>query len=98
MKTFSYRACMTDGSAVRGTIAADSAPAAVRMLAAEGKTVLRIRERRDFRLPDFLRLRGSISAEERIAFLHELAAVLEAGLPVHEALAHLRAGVSEHSF
>ena len=98
MKTFSYRACMTDGSAVRGTIAADSAPVAVRMLAAEGKTVLRIRERRDFRLPDFLRLRGSISAEERIAFLHELAAVLEAGLPVHEALAHLRAGVSEHSF
>ena len=98
MKTFSYRACMTDGSAVRGTIAADSAPAAVRMLAAEGKTVLRIRERRDFRLPGFLRLRGSISAEERIAFLHELAAVLEAGLPVHEALAHLRAGVSEHSF
>ena len=98
MKTFSYRACMTDGSAVRGTIAADSARVAVRMLAAEGKTVLRIRERRDFRLPDFLRLRGSISAEERIAFLHELAAVLEAGLPVHEALAHLRAGVSEHSF
>ena len=82
---------------LRGTITAESAPAAVRTLAAEGKIVLRIKEQHSFRLPDVLRVWGGITEEERIAFLHELAALLEAGLPVHEALAHLCAGVSERS-
>ena len=41
MKKFSYRACTSEGVALRGTIAAESATEAVRTLAAEGKTVLR---------------------------------------------------------
>lgn len=92
MKKFSYRACTSEGVALRGTLAAESASEAVRALAAEGKTVLRLREQRDFHLPDFLRMRRGITAEERIAFLHELAALLGAGLPVHEALARLADG------
>ena len=92
MKKFSYRACTSEGVALRGTLAAESASEAVRILAAEGKTVLRLREQRDFRLPDVLRLQRGITAEERIAFLHELAALLGAGLPVHEALARLSDG------
>ena len=92
MKKFSYRACTSEGVALRGTLAAESASEAVRALAAEGKTVLRLREQRDFRLPDVLRMRRGITAEERIAFLHELAALLGAGLPVHEALARLADG------
>ena len=92
MKKFSYRACTSEGVALRGTLAAESASEAVRILAAEGKTVLRLREQRDFRLPDALRLQRGITAEERIAFLHELAALLGAGLPVHEALARLSDG------
>lgn len=98
MKKFSYRACTSEGVALRGTIAAESAPEAVRILAAEGKTVLRLREQREFCLPDFLRLRHGITVEERIAFLHELAALLGAGLPVHEALAHLSDGKRETSY
>lgn len=97
MRTFSYHARAEGGISLRGTITADSAPAAVRALAAEGKIVLRIREENGFRLPDVPLMWGGITAEERIAFLHELAALLEAGLPMHEALAHLRAGVSERS-
>ena len=98
MKKFSYRACTSEGVALRGTLAADSTSEAVRALAAEGKTVLRLREQRDFRLPDFLRLQRGISAEERIAFLHELAALLGAGLPVHEALARLADGERETAY
>ena len=99
MKKFSYRACTSAGVALRGTIAAESAPEAVRILAAEGKTVLRLRERREFCLPDFLWLRrGGITAEERIAFLHELAALLGAGLPVHEALAQITDGAREGAY
>mgnify|MGYP000861231734 FL=1 len=97
MKMFSYRARTTDGAKLCGTIAAESAPVAVRTLAAEGKTVLHIREQRTFSLALPLWLRGRIAAEERIAFLHELAALLGAGLPIHEALAHLRAGTDESS-
>ena len=98
MKKFSYRACTSEGVALRGTIAAESATEAVRTLAAEGKTVLRLREQSDFRLPDFLRLRHGITAEERIAFLHELAALLGAGLPVHEALAQITDGAREGAY
>ena len=97
MKRFSYHARAEGGMSLRGTITAESAPAAVRVLAAEGKVVLRIREQNGFHLPNVPRVHAGISAEERIAFLHELAALLEAGLPVHEALTHLRAGVSERS-
>ena len=97
MKRFSYHARAEGGMSLRGTITAESAPAAVRALAAEGKIVLRISEQNGFHLPNVPRVWSGISAEERIAFLHELAALLEAGLPVHEALAHLRAGVSERS-
>ena len=92
MKRFSYRARSADGAAVHGTIAAESAPAAVRALAAEGKIALHIGEPHSFRLPPMLRLSVGISAEERIAFLHELSALLRAGLPVHEALACLAEG------
>ena len=89
MRTFSYRARAADGTSVRGTIAAASEPDAVRVLAAEGKAVLHLKERRSVSLPAVLGGRGGITAEERIAFLHELAALLAAGLPVHEALARL---------
>ena len=89
MRTFSYRARTTDGAEVRGHLAAESAPAAVRALAAQGRMVVRLEERREFHLPSFLRMRSNITAEERIAFFHESAALLQAGMPVHEALAHL---------
>ena len=89
MRTFSYRARTTDGAEVRGHFAAESAPAAVRALAAQGRMVVRLEERREFHLPSFLRMHSNITAEERIAFFHELAALLQAGMPVHEALARL---------
>ena len=89
MRTFSYRARTTDGAEVRGHLAAESAPAAVRALAAQGRMVVRLEERREFHLPSFLRMRSNITAEERIAFFHESAALLQAGMPVHEALARL---------
>lgn len=97
MKMFSYRACTVDGRIRRGVVAAESAPAAVRTLAAEGKTALDIRERRTVRVPSVPILHGGITAEDRIAFLHELAALLAAGMPVHEALGHIRAGVVSDS-
>ena len=97
MKKFSYHARASDGAALRGTIAAESAPAAVRVLAAEGKIVLRIRPQLDFGLPTTLRLRGPITAEARIAFLHELAALMQAGLPVHESLARLTEASSQRT-
>lgn len=97
MKMFSYRACTVDGQTRCGVVAAESAPAAVRALAAEGKTALDIRERRTVRVPSVPILHGGITPEDRIAFLHELAALLVAGMPVHEALGHIRAGVVSDS-
>lgn len=97
MKMFSYRACTVDGQTRCGVVAAESAPAAVRALAAEGKTALDIRERRTVRVPSVPILHRGITAEDRIAFLHELAALLAAGMPVHEALGHIRAGVVSDS-
>lgn len=89
MKTFSYSARTANGEKVKGTVAAESAPAAVRAAAAEGKIVIRITEQRPVRLPRPAGLFGSISAEDRIAFFRELAALLSAGIPIHTALAHL---------
>ena len=97
MKMFSYRACTVDGQTRCGVVAAESAPAAVRALAAEGKTALDIRERRTVRVPSVPILHRGITPEDRIAFLHELAALLAAGMPVHEALGHIRAGVVSDS-
>ena len=97
MKMFSYGACTVDGQTRCGVVAAESAPAAVRALAAEGKTALDIRERRTVRVPSVPILHRGITAEDRIAFLHELAALLAAGMPVHEALGHIRAGVVSDS-
>lgn len=97
MKMFSYRACTVDGQTRCGVVAAESAPAAVRALAAEGKTALDIRERRTVRVPSVPILHGGITPEDRIAFLHELAALLAAGIPVHEALGHIHAGVVSDS-
>lgn len=97
MKMFSYRACTVDGQIRCGVVAAESAPAAVRALAAEGKTALDIRERLTVRMPSVPILHGGITPEDRIAFLHELAALLGAGMPVHEALGHIRTGVASDS-
>ena len=55
MRTFTYRARTVDGRVLRGEIAAASAPAAARTLAAEGKIALAISERHDVRLPAVLR-------------------------------------------
>ena len=96
MRKFSYRARATDGADMRGTITANSAPAAARALAAEGKIAIDIRERREFHLPTVLHLRRGMSDEARIAFLQELAVLLRAGLPVHEALARLAEGVPQN--
>ena len=68
------------------------------MLAAEGKIALRIYEQHDFCLPSPLHMSSRITAEERIAFLHELAALLGAGLPVHEALEHLAEDVRNSAY
>jgi hypothetical protein len=96
MRKFSYRARTIDGADMRGTITANSAPAAARALAAEGKIAIDIRERREFHLPTALHLRRGMSDEARIAFLQELAVLLRAGLPVHEALARLAEGVPQN--
>ena len=96
MKKFSYQARTADGLEVCGVIAAESAPAAARALAAEGKTPLRIRAQWNFRLPRLHPNRG-MTGEERIAFLHELAALLGAGLPVHTSLERLAEGMRDSS-
>ena len=97
MRTVTYRARTVDGRVLRGEIAAASAPAAARTLAAEGKIALAISERHDVRLPSVLRSRSRISAEEQIAFLHELTTLLGAGLPVHEALRRLVDGAAPNA-
>ena len=97
MRTFTYRARTVDGRVLRGEIAAASAPAAARTLAEEGKIALAISERHDVRLPSVLRPRSRISAEEQIAFLHELTTLLGAGLPVHEALRRLVDGAAPNA-
>ena len=96
MKKFSYQARTADGLEVCGVIAAESAPAAARALAAEGKTPLHIRAQWNFRLPRLHPNRG-MTGEERIAFLHELAALLGAGLPVHTSLERLAEGMRDSS-
>ena len=96
MKKFSYQARTADGLEVCGVIAAESAPAAARALAAEGKTPLRIRAQWNFRLPRLHPNRG-MTGEARIAFLHELAALLGAGLPVHTSLERLAEGMRDSS-
>lgn len=97
MKIFSYRARTVDGTRVKGRIEAESAPAAARALAAEGRAVVHMEERRVWVPQAVRRLDGRVTEEERIAFFQELAALLGAGLPVHEALAHLADGTETAS-
>ena len=92
MRTFAYRARTADGMEIKGRIAAESAPVAVRKLADEGQVVVHMEERWEFRPLVSLQLRRRITAEERIAFFHELTALLGAGLPIHEALTRLLDG------
>lgn len=99
MKPFSYRACTSDGRRVKGRIEAETAVVAARALAADGLVVVQIEERRHIfpmrRMP--LQLRGRAAEEERIALFQELAALLAAGLPLHEALGKLADGTNETS-
>ena len=89
MRTFSYRARTADGRQVRGDICAESGPAAARALAAEGRVVVHLTERRALHLPRLPQIFGGLTEEERIAFFHETASLMGAGMPIHEALARL---------
>lgn len=92
MKSFSYRARTQDGAEVKGRVAAERAVDVVRMLAADGRTVVHIEERNAPHLPVFSPRSSRLSAEERIAFFQETATLLGAGLPIHEALARIAEG------
>jgi len=99
MKSFSYRARAADGTRVKGRIDAERPEEAVCSLAGEGITVTDIKERRSILAIDRLRIHIGIrvSAEERIAFFEELAALLGAGIPIHEALGQIAAGADAAS-
>ena len=99
MKSFSYRACATDGTRVKGTVTAEHPVEAVRSLAAEGLTVVDLKERRCLLRVGDIRLwcLDVPSEEERIALFEELAALLAAGMPVHEALGQIAAGADAAS-
>ena len=92
MKRFSYRARMADGSLVRGSIDAEHAALAARELMVQGKTVVALYEKRmGISLRDLF-LRKEVTDVECIALFQEMAVLLGAGLPVHEALARLSSG------
>ncbi len=99
MKSFSYRACATDGTRIKGTVTAEHPVEAVRSLAAEGLTVVDLKERRCLLRVGDIRLwcLDVPSEEERIALFEELAALLAAGIPVHEALGQIAAGTDAAS-
>lgn len=90
-RSFLYRGMTRDGTASRGTLGAVDERAAMRRLAAEGLIVTEIREAPAARAPGQDR---GLKQTERVLVLRQLALMLEAGVPLLEALDTVAQGMT----
>ena len=89
MTQFQYRARTVSGELTSGAIAAASQAEAGRMLREEGKFVVELETAEDSSAPagqSAAPSRGRIKREHVIAFTHQLAVMVETGVPISETL------------
>ena len=80
---FDYEAIDASGRPVKGQLEAESATDVVRALSRDGHTVVDVSERTPSAMPTFQRRLGTA---ELIVSLHELATLLESGVPLGDAI------------
>ena len=83
MQEFEYEAVAPDGRTVKGQAKADSVTGLVRGLAAEGHTVVEVRERREAMASG---VRRRLRPQELVVAFHELATLLESGVSLSDAV------------
>ncbi|MHC4064723.1 MAG: type II secretion system F family protein [Planctomycetota bacterium] len=89
MARFAYVARNTDGQSLQGEVAAPSEPEAARLLRAEGKFVVTLRELAEQLDPSqvgFSLGGGRVSRDEVIHFASQLGIMIESGVPITEAI------------
>ena len=92
MQEYEYEVIDADGRLVKGQAQSASVTDLVRGLSAEGYTVVEVNERRAARRSAFLR---RVRPQERVTSFHELAVLLESGVPLGDAV-QAQAGGSHH--
>ena len=83
MSEYEYEVVDRNGRLVTGRAEADSVTELVRSLSAEGHTVVEVNERRAPARPAF---RRRVRMQDRVVAFHELATLLESGVPLGDAV------------
>lgn len=86
MPVYFYQAIDKTGVITSGQLEADNEPAAIGKVRGRGLTVLEINETRSSPFKSLLRLRRSVKLGELCLFSRQLAAMLDAGIPLTRAL------------
>ncbi|HJX59552.1 hypothetical protein A2V61_01745 [Candidatus Woesebacteria bacterium RBG_19FT_COMBO_47_8] len=90
MKRFTYKAKDKEGKVVTGEVEASSDSVAAKLVRQKGLTVISIKPARENLLSFIRRLRERISLTDVSTFTRQLATMVNAGLPITEALLILR--------
>ncbi|KKU47981.1 MAG: Type II secretion system protein, partial [Candidatus Woesebacteria bacterium GW2011_GWF2_46_8] len=90
MKRFTYKAKDKSGSVVTGEVEASSAQVAAKLVRARGLTVIAITPRRESLLTLIQKFRDRITLGDVATFTRQLATMVNAGLPITQALLILR--------
>ena len=94
MRNFEYEIVDQTGRIAKGRGQAASVTDLARELNAEGHTVIEVRE---FRAARYSPFRRRISVQDRITALHELATLLESGVPLGDAVQAQAGGTRHHA-
>lgn len=90
MKKYNYRAKDKQGKAVTGRVEASSPEVAARLIRERELVLISLKPVRESPLLMIRRLRGKVSPSEVSTFTRQLATMVNAGLPITEALSILR--------
>lgn len=101
MANFKYSARNAGGSVASGVVSANSQSDAVATLKGRSLTVMDIREeaaRKGFSLAKLLQLCAHVRMDDMVLFTRQLATMIEAGIPILEALEVLHEQVTDKGF
>ncbi len=90
MKKYTYKAKDPKGATVKGEVEASTASYAAKLVRQRGLTVISIHESGAGILATFTKARNNISAADVSTFTRQLSTMINAGLPITEALSILR--------
>jgi len=90
MKRFKYKARNPEGSVIKGEVEASSDKIAAKLLKRKGYIIIFIEPKREFFLNITKKLKERVTAKDVVNFTRQLATMINAGLPITEALLILR--------